>query len=420
MADIKRKVPNLRFKGFTDDWEQRKLGDEYKHIGNAFVGTASPYYTQNGYFYLESNNINNGQINHDHEVFINESFYHKQLNKLLHTGDLVMVQSGHVGDTAVITEKYNGTAAHALIMFRKPQNNMLSFFLNSFFQSSNAKNRIDVLAIGNTIRHILASDMKKFVVYLPDNKEKVEVVELFLELQKLISLQQRKLDLLKQLKKGLLQKMFAAEKNSKQPALRFKEFHDDWEQRKLASLFTKFTDGDWIESKDQASSGIRLVQTGNIGITEFINKFGNEKWISEETFKKLNCEEIFPGDIIISRLPDPAGRACILPKLKTRMITAVDCTIARTSRETSAEFIVQYLSTQTYFKYVQSCLAGGTRQRISRKNLADFNVSIPTDIKEQKQIGDFFKQLDSLIALHQRKQNHLKLLKKSLLQQMFM
>lgn len=171
----------------------------------------------------------------------------------------------------------------------------------------------------------------------------------------------------------------------------------------MVSLFSKFTDGDWIESKDQANTGIRLIQTGNIGITEFINKFGNEKWISEETFKKLNCEEIFPGDIIISRLPDPAGRACILPKLDTRMITAVDCTIARTSRETSAEFIVQYLSTQTYFKYVQSCLAGGTRQRISRKNLANFNVSIPTEINEQKQIGFFFKQLDTLIALHQRK-----------------
>ena len=66
----------------------------------------------------------------------------------------------------------------------------------------------------------------------------------------------------------------------------------------MVSLFSKFTDGDWIESKDQANTGIRLIQTGNIGITEFINKFGNEKWISEETFKKLNCEEIFPGDII--------------------------------------------------------------------------------------------------------------------------
>ncbi|MEK1308558.1 restriction endonuclease subunit S [Limosilactobacillus fermentum] len=207
-ADQDRKQPVLRFKGFHDDWEQRKLGDEYKHIGNAFVGTASPYYTQNGYFYLESNNIKNGQINHDHEVFINESFYHKQLNKLLHTGDLVMVQSGHVGDTAVITEKYNGTAAHALIMFRKPKNNMLSFFLNSFFQSSNAKNRIDVLAIGNTIRHILASDMKKFVVYLPDNKEKGEVAKLFLELQKLISLQHQKLAKYQSVKKSLLQQMF--------------------------------------------------------------------------------------------------------------------------------------------------------------------------------------------------------------------
>lgn len=203
------------------------------------------------------------------------------------------------------------------------------------------------------------------------------------------------------------------------PKLRFPGFTGAWEQRKLVSLFSKFTDGDWIESKDQANTGIRLIQTGNIGITEFINKFGNEKWISEETFKKLNCEEIFPGDIIISRLPDPAGRACILPKLDTRMITAVDCTIARTSRETSAEFIVQYLSTQTYFKYVQSCLAGGTRQRISRKNLANFNVSIPTEINEQKQIGFFFKQLDTLIALHQRKLEHLQEQKKGLLQKMF-
>ena len=210
-----------------------------------------------------------------------------------------------------------------------------------------------------------------------------------------------------------------AKEKKKVPNLRFKGFTDDWEQRKLVSLFSKFTDGDWIESKDQANTGIRLIQTGNIGITEFINKFGNEKWISEETLKKLNCEEIFPGDIIISRLPDPAGRACILPKLDTRMITAVDCTIARTSREASAEFIVQYLSTQTYFKYVQSCLAGGTRQRISRKNLANFNVSIPTEINEQKQIGFFFKQLDTLIALHQRKLDLLKQLKKGLLQKMF-
>ena len=159
MTDNK-KVPRLRFKEFTDAWEQRKLNDEYQKIGNAFVGTASPYYVENGHFYLESNNIKNGQINHDHEIFINDSFFKKQADKYLHTGDLVMVQSGHVGDTAVITKKYNNTAAHALIMFRNPKHDATSTFLNYYFQSDNAKSKISVLSIGNTISHILASDMR--------------------------------------------------------------------------------------------------------------------------------------------------------------------------------------------------------------------------------------------------------------------
>ena len=263
------------------------------------------------------------------------------------------------------------------------------------------------------------NELKKLPIKLPaDDMEQEKIAKTLTSLGNTLQLHERKCEELALIKKALLQKLFP-KKDEFKPEVRYKNFSDAWEQRKLVSLFSKFTDGDWIESKDQANTGIRLIQTGNIGITEFINKFGNEKWISEETFKKLNCEEIFPGDIIISRLPDPAGRACILPKLDTRMITAVDCTIARTSREASTEFIVQYLSTQTYFKYVQSCLAGGTRQRISRKNLANFNVSIPTEINEQKQIGFFFKQLDTLIALHQRKLEKLKQLKKFLLQNMF-
>ena len=134
--------------------------------------------------------------------------------------------------------------------------------------------------------------------------------------------------------------------------------------------------------------------------------------------KELNCTEIFPGDIIISRLPEPTGRACILPEFSTRMITAVDCTIARVSKSVSAEFIVQYLSTQTYFKYIQSRLAGGTRQRISRKNLADFNTFIPA-LEEQKEIGLVFNYLDSLIALYDRKLKLLSQVKKYFLDNLF-
>lgn len=174
-----------------------------------------------------------------------------------------------------------------------------------------------------------------------------------------------------------------------------------WEQRKLEKLCSLFTDGDWIEAKDQSTEGIRLVQTGNIGITEYLDKSNNAKWISKETFDKLKCKEIFKGDILISRLPEPAGRACIMPYLGTKMITAVDCTIVRTLPEISNKYVVQYLSTDMYFKKVNTCLAGGTRQRISRGNLANFKIPLPKSKEEQLRIGDYFSHLDNLITLHQ-------------------
>ena len=124
--------------------------------------------------------------------------------------------------------------------------------------------------------------------------------------------------------------------------------------------------------------------------------------MSNNTFEALHCEEVFEGDILISRLPEPAGRACIMPHLGTKMITAVDCTIVRVSNNTNNEFLVQYLSSRKYFDEVNTCLAGGTRQRISRSNIANFDVPIPTKKKEQEAIGSFFTHLHNLITLHQR------------------
>ena len=203
------------------------------------------------------------------------------------------------------------------------------------------------------------------------------------------------------------------------PEIRFPGFTDPWEQRKLESLCDVFTDGDWIEAKDQSSSGIRLVQTGNVGTTEYLDKEKNKKWISEETFERLHCEEIYEGDILISRLPEPAGRACIMPNLGTRMITAVDCTIVRTAKDFDSKYLVQYLSTPMYFKVVNSFLGGGTRQRISRGNLSGIDIPIPSTLEEQKRIGEYFANIDNLITLHQRKCDELKRYKKGLLQQMF-
>src|SRR5450759_1569355 len=102
-----------------------------------------------------------------------------------------------------------------------------------------------------------------------------------------------------------------------------------WEIKSLSEVCTFFNDGNWIESKDQSENGYRLIQTGNVGIGEFKNKSGKERYVSEETFKRLRCTEIFEGDILVSRLPDPVGRTCMVPFLNQKMITAVDCTIIR-------------------------------------------------------------------------------------------
>ncbi len=201
-------VPEIRFEGFSEDWEQRKLGEIYSSIGNAFVGTATPYYVEQGHFYLESNNIKDGQINRNMEIFINDEFYKKQKDKWLHTGDMVMVQSGHVGHAAVIPEELDNSAAHALIMFRNPKIEIEPYFLNYYYQTSNFKKKIEEITTGNTIKHILASDMQEFVVDYADYEEQKQIGEYFRALDHLITLHQRKCDELKSIKKFMLKNMF--------------------------------------------------------------------------------------------------------------------------------------------------------------------------------------------------------------------
>ena len=188
-------VPEIRFKGFTDAWEQRRLEEIFLKIRNAFVGTSTPYYVeknQGGHFYIESNNVKHGQINHDTEVFINEEFYQNQKDKWLKTGDIVMVQSGHVGHSAVIPEYLNNSAAHALIMFQEYLIETNPNFINFQFQTESVRNKIDSITTGNTIKHILASDMKLFSISNTQKKEADKLGDFFISLDNLITLHQRR------------------------------------------------------------------------------------------------------------------------------------------------------------------------------------------------------------------------------------
>ena len=412
----KKKKPEIRFEGFTDDWEQRKLGDVYGSIGNAFVGTATPYYVEHGHFYLESNNIKDGKINHNSEIFINDEFYEKQKEKWLHTGDIVMVQSGHVGHAAVIPEELDNTAAHALIMFKNPKEKIEPYFLNYEYQTDKAKKKIENITTGNTIKHILASDMQEFEVDVPKCKEQKVIASYFCKLDHLITLHQRKYEKLKNVKKSMLEKMFPS-KGCKVPEIRFSGFTDDWEQRKLL-LICDFEKGRGL-SKDNIDNNGKYpcILYGQL-FTDygmFINTvYSKSNIISEE------CKLSEKGDILIPRCdttPDGLGRASVLAL--DNVILGFDINILKIKNKQKYDSGFVSVALNHHKKDLLSKVVGSTVRHLENKELRDVSIEYPNSLEEQKKVGEYFQALDHLITLHQRELEKLKNIKKTLLEKMF-
>ena len=254
--------------------------------------------------------------------------------------------------------------------------------------------------------NISFDDYMSVILHLPSLKEQTHIADFLKKLDERITAQEKLVASLKKYKRGLLRKVFA-------------KLSDSCEKRNLKEVSVLFADGDWIESKDQALDGIRLIQTGNVGFGVYIDKTQNAKYISETTFHRLNCLEIYDGDILISRLPEPAGRACLLPKSTERRITAVDCTVIRTdSSVIDRNYLLQFLCSEQYLKTVNSFLAGGTRQRISRKNLEGIEVPYPS-IDEQRYWGSFLCKVDARISNEEQRRSSLSRLRCFMLQQLF-
>ena len=410
MQDNEKK-PALRFKGFTDPWEQRKLGDitvELSEYATQELGLPLLTSSRSGLMYQDE---------------YRDSRTTKSTETLFSVVPVGTCTYRHMSDDDVFHMNINtlekGLVSREYPVFEASKGNNLEFLVQHINSSEEFKAFCAEQKKGGTRTRLYYNTLCQFTVRVPALKEQAQISQCLKKLDTLITLHQRKYEKLVNIKKSMLDKMFP-KNGASVPEIRFKGFTDPWEQRKLTNLCEKFTDGDWIEAKDQSDSGVRLVQTGNVGVTEYLDKPNNKKWISFETFEQLHCEEVYPGDILISRLPEPAGRACIMPNLGTKMITAVDCTIVRPNAVTSTRFLLQYLSSQAYFDAVNTCLAGGTRQRISRGNLAQFNVPIPSSKIEQEKIGEVLEKLDTLITLHQRKLEKLVQIRKAFAERCFL
>ena len=374
-----------------DAWEQRKLGEIYGSIGNAFVGTATPYYVEQGHFYLESNNVKDGQINHNSEIFINDEFYEKQKDKWLHTGDVVMVQSGHVGHAAVIPKELNNTVAHALIMFRNPKEEIEPYFLNYEYQTDKVKKKIENITTGNTIKHILASDMQEFVVDVPKYEEQKVIASYFSHLDHLITLHQRKCEETKSLKKYMLQKMFP-ENGKCVPEIRFSGFSDAWEQRKLGEMIKEYK-----ETVDSDCILPVLTSSKTEGVILQEEHFGRKQQ------HDITGYNILPRNYCTYRnRSDGVDFTFNINKCCDKGIISKFYPVF--SGNNSDVFFISLLlnnSDEIVQEIAYTCT--GTGQKVlSFLDLQKMKIKVP-NFEEQKKIAAYFDHLDHLITLHQHK-----------------
>ena len=399
------KRPKLRFPGFDEPWKAEKLSD--------FAERVTRKNTNNETSLPLTISSKDGLV--DQISYFNKTVASKDMSGyyLLKNGEYAYNKSYSVGydfGSVKRLDRYDmGALSTLYICFALKKHD--SDFIKAYFDSLKWYREIYMISAEGARNHGLLNvptdeffDTKHYIPM--DLAEQRKIADFMIALEHRIEAQQSLVDNLKKYKRGLLRKVFA-------------KLSDSCEKRNLKEVSVLFADGDWIESKDQALDGIRLIQTGNVGFGVYIDKTQNAKYISETTFHRLNCLEIYDGDILISRLPEPAGRACLLPKSTERRITAVDCTVIRTdSSVIDRNYLLQFLCSEQYLKTVNSFLAGGTRQRISRKNLEGIEVPYPS-IDEQRYWGSFLCKVDARISNEEQRRSSLSRLRCFMLQQLF-
>lgn len=401
MKKLEHKVPNLRFKDFTDDWEQRKLGELFKERAE-----------KSGSGQLLSVSISQGVSPFDESIRKNNSSKDKHNYKVVKINDIAYNSMRMwQGAEGIATVQGIVSPAYTVII---PNSNANPLFFESLFKTSK------MLYVFRSHSQGLTSDtwnlkyplLKKIYVNVPKIHEQEKIANLIRKTEALLSLQQQKLDLLKQLKKGLLQKMFA-DKDSKRPVLRFKGFHDDWEQRKLGEI-SDIKSG--LSTNTQSKKNlykITRIETISDGFID-VKKVGTVREKPDKKFL-MNC-----GDILFSNINSlkHIGKVAIFDGSFT-LYHGMNLLRITVNTKTSSYFIYYELSTKKYRNWAKAHANPAVSQAsINQSELSLENMSL-TSLAEQEKIVNLLLLLDKLISLQQQKLAKYQSIKKSLLQQMF-
>ena len=400
---LSKKSPQLRFKGFTDDWEDRNLKDILREFS-----TKSKI--ENEYRVLSSTNV--GMEFRDGRVSGTSNLGYK----IIKNGDLVLspqnlwlgnININNIG-TGLVSPSYktfNFTDIDS--SFIKPQlrtPKMLEEYKNSSTQGASVVRR-----------NLEIDSFYQIKIATPSIKEQEKIGSFFKHLDSTISLHQRKLDLLKEQKKGYLQKMFP-KNGEKVPELRFEGFAYDWEERKLSSGLREYTDRVIVE--DDKEYYQISVRNNFGGITLRGSKMGNK--IGRKRQAKINLTK-YPQTLIFTRQTvEQGGIGWVDKYCDGAIVTENMPTISLDTSVFSKYFLTNLFQTRIFYKNaILDNVEGGSAQIAIHESKFLSSTLLFPNLDEQEKIGQFFKQLDNTITLHQRKLDLLKEQKKGFLQKMF-
>ena len=407
--------PKIRFKGYTDAWEQRKLGD----CCDMYNGDRSSKYpnaddmVSDGIPFINAGDLENGTVNLMTCNRITREKYNDLGGAKLQRGDIVYCLRGTLGKNAFIDNFDEGTVASSLVALR-PKNiggKYLHFIINSDIEY---RQRI-VRNEGAAQPNLSAKSVSEYIIPVPSEAEQQQISAYFSRLDTLITLHQRKCEEVKKLKKYMLQNMFPRN-GSNVPEIRFDGFTNAWEQRKLSELSDSFEYGLNAAAKefDGENKYIRITD-----IDDASHEFNVDDVTSPDIdLANAGNYKLAEGDILFARTGASVGKTYIYKASDGLVYYAGFLIRARIKKEYNPEFVFQNTLTADYEKYIAVTSQRSGQPGVNAQEYSEYKIMVPGK-EEQDKISAYLGSLDHLITLHQRKCEKLQNIKKFMLQNMF-
>ena len=409
------KKPDIRFKNYSDDWEQRKVTE----IGKIYIGlvtTMTKHYTDEGTLLIRNSDIKDGKFEFgDNPIHLEKSFAEKNETRMHQIGDVITVHTGDVGTSAVITENEAKSIGFATIVTRPNPKIIDSNYLCSFLNTDNHKKWAVSISTGDGRTNYNLGDYFELVVPVPSIAEQKKIASYIQNLNRLITLHQRKYDKLQNLKKAMLEKMFP-KNGSNVPEIRFKGFTDDWEQRKVTEIGKIYIGLVTTMTKHYTDEGTLLIRNSDIKDGKF--EFGDNPIHLEKSFAEKNETRMHQiGDVITVHTGD-VGTSAVITENEAKSIGFATIVTRPNPKIIDSNYLCSFLNTDNHKKWAVSISTGDGRTNYNLGDYFELVVPVPS-IAEQKKIASYIQNLNRLITLHQRELEKLKNIKKAMLEKMF-